>query len=97
MDFKRVLKMKKFLEVPSPRIEKGLKFRVLSAFPVILGMPHLVPEVSFCLAWAGNRRVYAYPNACNAAIFLDGFAETAILPRFGINGINPLDKGWSYA
>ena len=96
MDFKRMLRVKRFLEIPFPRIKEGLKFRVLPALVIIPGMSHLMPKISFCLAWAGNCHIYAYPNPLNLAIFLNGFAKTAILPSFGINNINPLDKGWRY-
>ena len=89
--------MEEMLEVSLPRIEIGFDFGGLPIFIVVLGMPHLVPEVTKCRAKLGNRAVNADSDTFNFVILLNRFTHAAIGENLREDRIDSLNEIWGYA
>ena len=67
-------------EISFPRVEPGFDF---GGFPaliiVVLGVPHLMPEVPECWARLIDSTVDSYSNTFNISISDNGFTPATIL------------------
>ena len=84
--------MKQVLEVSSPRVEVGFHFRRFPVLVVILGVPHLMPEVTKCTARLSDRAIYTNPNSLDLATSFHRFAHATMFKGFRENWIDSLNE-----